>query len=391
MPLHGSAQGHGLHPPPAPDSFAHPTASPSDTASTEPRAGSASAEPPGLDERDRQLFRAACQAWGDLPAADVIAAVEAGELATAARSTAQTEGAAEEAGLRTAERTGQAAASVQRQGLAPVSTAPADWAGFGAVLPVLAASPGAGASLVATVLADALQIADRRVLMVDTADPARSGLAAAAHTDGPILAGPHHSVHIRVSWRDQALLARVETDLPVITPGMVPPPRFFKPASQSVQATVVDLGHDAWRIGAHPLVGAGAWLRNGTPCPRPVLVCRATLPSLLHAEQVLARLDFWNGTGVTTPPAQLVVVGAKRWPAGVPGGAGRRVSALLDDALFLPHDPVVATAGITAEVTPKRLREAITPLLRRWELLSQPASSAGRLPGLSRNTKGTGK
>ena len=346
------------------------------------------AEPAGLDERDRQLADAAYQAWDQLPTPDVVAAVEAGQLAAARTATSSSDDSANEAGLRISKQTGQAAAFVQRQGLAPVTTAPADWASFGTVVPVLAASPGAGASLVSTVLADALQITERQVLLVDTADPARSGLAAAARSDGPVLAGPHHSVRVRISWRAQALLARVESDLPVITPGMVPPPRFFKPANHSVQATVVDLGHDAWRVAAHPLAGAGSWLRSGSPPPRPVLVCRASRPSLLHAEQLLARLNAWDDTGVTTPPAQLVVVGAKRWPAGVPGGAGRRVSELLADAVFLPHEPDLAISGITAEVIPKRLREAITPLLRRWELLPQPASSAGRLPGLSRRMKG---
>lgn len=368
--------------------------SPADTESTQPHHGlddqpsPTPAQPDGVEDRDRHLARAALQQWRELPTPDVVAAVEAGQWAAAAESDSSTNGSGDETGLRTAVRTGQAAAAVQRQGLPPVSDVHADWAGFGEVIPVLAASPGAGASLVATVLADAMQIAGRRVLMVDTADPVRSGLAAAARSEGPVLTGPHPSVRVRVSWRAQALLARVETDLPVIAPGMVPPPRFFKPSTQSVEATVVDLSHDAWRVAAHPLAGAGAWLRAGTPMPRPVLVCRATRPSLLHAEQLLARLDAWNSTGTTTPPAQLVVVGAKRWPTGVPGGAGRRVSALLDDALFLPHDPAIATSGITAEATPKRLREAITPLLRRWELLPQPASSAGRLPGLPRRTKG---
>ncbi|MEV4734664.1 hypothetical protein [Saccharopolyspora sp. NPDC049426] len=274
--------------------------------------------------------------------------------------------------------------------MATSSTTPADWTGFGQVIPVLAASPGCGASLVATVLADAMHTAGRRVLMVDTADPARSGLTAATRTDGPLLEGPHRSVRIRMSWRAQAVLARVESELPVITPGMVPPPRFFKPATWSVQATVVDLGHDPWRVAAHPLAGAGAWLRRGTPMPQPVLVCRASRPSLLHAEQVLARLEAWNTTGMITPPVQLVVVGATRWPAGVPGCAGRRLAALLDDALFLPHDPGVATAGITAEVTPLRLREALAPLLRRWELLPASAPANGRRRRLARWMRGAG-
>ncbi|GAB3680845.1 hypothetical protein [Saccharopolyspora tripterygii] len=358
--------------------------SPADTEQTQPgladQPSPKPAEPGGLEVCDSRLARAAGQAWPELPTADIVGAVEAGQWATA--------GAGDETGLRTAAQTGQAAAAVQRQGLPPISDTHADWAGFGELIPVLAASPGAGASLVATVLADALQLAEQRVLMVDTADPARSGLAAAARSEGPALDGPHPSVRIRFSWRAQALLARVETELPVITPGMVPPPRFFKPKHRSVQATVVDLGHDAWRVAAHPLAGAGAWLRAGTPMPKPVLVCRATRPSLLHAEQVLARLDAWNRAGATTPPTQLVVVAAKRWPTGVRGSAGRRVSALFDDALFLPHDPDIATSGISAEVTPTRLRAAITPLLRRWELLPQTASSAGLLPGLSRRSKG---
>lgn len=348
----------------------------------------AAVDPTGFDERDRQLARAAHREWGELPAPDLVAGVEAGQLAAAATSASPAHDVGDDEALRISAETGQAAAVVQRQGLAPVATASADWAGFGTVIPVLAASPGAGATVVATVLADALQIAERQVLLVDTADPTRSGLAAAAGSDGPMLAEPHPSVRTRVSWRDRALLARVESDLPVMTPGMVPPPRFFKPAQQAVQATVVDLSHDAWRVGAHPLAGAGAWLRSGSPPPRPVLVCGATCPSVLHAEQVLTRLSAWDSTGVTTPPAQLVVVGAKRWPAGVPGGAGRRVSELLAEAVFLPHIPDFATSGVTAEVTPKRLREAITPLLRRWGLLPQPAFSAGRLLGRSRRTKG---
>ncbi|MEY8042342.1 hypothetical protein AB8O55_23280 [Saccharopolyspora cebuensis] len=337
------------------------TTNPWSSASPEP-----SSEPSdlsGLEQQDRALARAAAQTWADLPAADMIAAAEAGRLA------ASTLPEAEDAGVRISAATGEAAAAVQRQGLPPASEALADWSGYGTVIPVLAASPGAGASVVVAAIADELQAHDGRVLLVDTADPARSGLAESAHSDGPALDGPHPSVRVRFSWRDRALVARAVTELPVLTPGMVPPPRFFKPAAHAVQATVVDLGHDTWRVAAHPLAGAGAWLRRGTPPPRPILVCRATRPSLLHAEQVLARLEAWGDAGFVTPPAQLVVVGAKRWAAGVPGAAGRRTGALLDDAVFLPHDPTVATTGITADTTPARLRAALTPLLRRWDLV----------------------
>lgn len=332
-----------------------------------------------LDQRDRRLAGAATALRGNLPSPDVVGAVEAGRLAAAA-STGSAGVDGDDVAHRTAAATGQAAAAVQHQGFAPAALGAADWAGFGAVVPVLAASPGAGASVVSTVLADALQVAGHRVLMVDTADPARSGLATASRSDGPVFDGPHPAVRIRASWRAQAVVARIETTLPVITPGMVPSPRFFKPAAHSVQATVIDIGHDPWRVAAHPLAGAGAWLRTGTPAPVPLLVCRPTRPSLLHAEQVLARLAAWDQTGTTTRPAQLVVLGAKKWPVGVPGAAGRRTAALLESALFLPHDNELARSGITAEITPARLRGAMNPLLQHLSLQPNTRSAVPAAP-----------
>ncbi|WP_233442542.1 hypothetical protein [Lentzea atacamensis] len=337
-------------------------------------------EPEGLRAFEAELALAARRSWPQLPDADVVAAVAAGMLAEASEDADAAARAAHEldrddsGGLGdvardTAGQVGAAAAWIQRQGLPPTFTSPVDWAGFGTVIPILAGSPGAGASVFAAVLADLLQIERRRVLMVDLADPARSGLSAAARSDGPWLTRPHPQVHIRFSWRAQAVLARLQSALPVIAPGMVPPPRFWLPQGLQPEVTVVDLGHDAWRVTAHPLAGAGAWLRRGTPPPRPVLVVRPSRPSLLHAEQVLTRLDHWVAVAAVSPAAQLVVMGAKRWPDGVEGAAGRRVAALLPDAVFVPHDSDLAAAGVTAAVTPSRLRQAITPLLRRWGLL----------------------
>ncbi|MGW4527898.1 hypothetical protein [Amycolatopsis sp. NPDC004378] len=356
-----------------------------------PLAGPAAepAEPEGLRTLEAELAQAARRTWAHLPAADVDAAVEAGMLAAAAEAAttaARAEqaldggapgppgGAAHAATIEVA----AAAAALQRQGLPPAATTPVDWSGFGTVVPVLAGSPGAGASVLAAVVADVLQLEQRRVLLVDPADPPRSGLAAVARSQGPWLAHPHPRVHIRYSWRAQALVARLETELPVLAPGMVPPPRFWRPPVQQLDATVVDLGHDPWRITAHPLSGAGAWLRRGTPQPRPLLVVRPSRPSLLHAEQVLARLEHWISCAAATGPAQLVVAGAKRWPDGVAGAAGRRVAALLPDAVFLPLDSELAAAGVTAAVTPARLRQAITPVLRRWGLLPDTAGKSRR-------------
>lgn len=365
-----------------------------------PLAGSARApaEPSGVHALEAALAQAARRTWQPLPPVDRAAAVEAGlhaEALTAARAavtgsdgssstpggrdggeTAAEQGGAEGsgaagtggAGLAVAAWVGATAAVVQRQGMPATAAQAADWSGFGAVVPVLAGSPGAGASVLAALMGDVLQRSGQRVLIVDAADPPRSGLAMAARCDGPGVTVAHPQVRIRFSWRAQALLARVETSLPVLAPGMVPPPRFWRSPVASPQVTVVDIGHDAWRATASSVTGVGGWLRQGRPAPSPVLVVRASRPSLLQAEQVLARLQPWVQAGVACPVVQLVVMGAKRWPAGVAGAAGRRVSALLGEAVFVPHDAELAAAGVTAAITPHRLRGAVEPMLRRHGL-----------------------
>ena len=357
-----------IHGVPAPSSLPlgppHPrssrTASPTPMTSAAPDLPPAGAVGPPLENQafEAQLVRAARRAWPDLPAADAAAAVDAGMLAEAS-------GAVGQPGQSVAAAVGAAAAMAQRQGVPGHTHQETNWSSFGQVIPVLAGSPGSGASVLAAAIADALQLSGRSVLLVDAADPVRSGLAMAARNAGPWVRGPHPAVCIRYSWRARALLAQLETWLPVVAPGMVPPPRFWHPGT-SVQATVVDLGHDSWRLAAHPLTGAGEWLRRGTPLPVPILVVRPSRPSLMHAEQVLSRLEPWVGTGAATAPAQLVVMGAKRWPAGVVGSAGRRLAALLPGAVFVPHHAATAANGVSAQVTASQLLAAVAPMLRRW-------------------------
>jgi hypothetical protein len=82
--------------------------------------------------------------------------------------------------------------------------------------------------------------------------------------------------------------------------------------------------------------------------------------------------------GAATAPAQLVVMGAKRWPAGVAGVAGRRLARLVEGAVFVPHDAELAVGGITAQVTPARAQDAVAPLLRSWGLLPALEGKAWR-------------
>ncbi|RZT75478.1 hypothetical protein EV383_6218 [Pseudonocardia sediminis] len=251
---------------------------------------------------------------------------------------------------------------------------PVSWSAFGAVIPVLAGSAGAGASSISVAMSDVLQQAGRCVLLVDADDPARSGLACASSVEGPWVQRVNTQVAIRYSWRADALLARVETDLPTITPGMVPvPPDWLPdPAPDPLHATVVDLGHGGWRAAATPTYGAGGWLRRGLPAQRPILVVRATRPSLRQAEQVLARMDPWVRRGAATAPVQLVVNGARKWPAGVSGAAGARITPLLADALFVPHDRNWELSGITDDPSPARAADALRPLLAAWGLVASP-------------------
>ena len=312
------------------------------------------------DELHPALIAAARSVAPDLPAA----ALEHTVLAAAplAAAPGDLDAATAAAGI------GATSAAMTRHGLPFDATQPVDWGPFGLVIPVLAGSPGGGASVAAAAFADALQLAGRRVLLVDAADPARSGLAAAAAAEGLHARHLHPGLRLRYSWRHGSLLARMESPYP-ITPAMVPPPPAWLPEGGPVNATVVDVGHDSWRTAADPLVGAGSWLRRGIPATLPVLVVRPTRPSLLQAEQLLARLYRWISAGVAAPPAQLLVIGARRWPRGVAGAAGRLLDPLIPGAVFLPRHRDVETAGVTADPLPRALTNALTPLLQDQQLI----------------------
>ncbi len=343
----------------------------------------------GVHPLEAELARAARRSWSALPAEDVAAAVEGGILAACQGAAGDLQdgrrgdGNPVQTNATTTTEAIAAAAALQRHGLPPAAAQRVDWSAFGTVIPVVAASPGVGASVAATLLTDVLQLAYRRTLLVDPADPPRSGLASATRSDGAARVAVAGRARIRFSWRAQALLARLDVPPTVLAPGAVPPPRFWLPPVPQLDVTVVDLGHDPWRITAQPLSGAGAWLRRGAPQPKPVLVVRSSRPSLLHAEQVLARLEPWAACAAVVPPVQLVVMGAKRWPPGVAGAAGRRVAELLPNAVFVPYDAELAASGITEDVTPARLRQAITPVLRRFGLLPERVSSRRRAKAVS--------
>ena len=87
-----------------------------------------------------------------------------------------------------------------------------------------------------------------------------------------------------------------------ITAGMVPPPPAWLPGRGPVEVTVVDVGHDGWRAAADPLLGAGGWLRGGSPGRLPVLVVRATRPSLCWRSRCSPGCTAGSPPGSPHPP-----------------------------------------------------------------------------------------
>ncbi len=265
----------------------------------------------------------------------------------------------------------------------PVSTTPADWTKFGTVVPVLGGGPGAGASVLAVVLADALAAQGLRVLLIDAADPLRSGLTLAAGTDGPTVDGPHPGVRIRRAHRGPIRMAHLEyLGLPVRSAGMVPAPAFWAPtvaeeAGERVDVTVVDVGWDFWTVAALPLAGPGGWLRHGRPTPQPVLAVRVTAPGVRAAETLLGRLTPWQAHGVA-PVVAAVLTGCRKPATAALAVAGHHLEPLLPDAVCLPTDAAVAERGITDTETPARLQHALTPLLSTLGLLSTPRAQTPR-------------
>lgn len=262
----------------------------------------------------------------------------------------------------------------------------ADWAQGGVVIPVIGASAGVGASVVTAALFDALDVCGVPTLLVDAADPARSGLAAAVADQGPPARTLHPKIGVAYGRRGGGWVAQLATPpSEVLSPRMVPSPCWWLPDQTAPAATVVDLGWDPWQVAASPLRGAGAWLEAGTPSsPRPVLVVEPNRPSLMRANQLLTRLRPWIAAGQVAAPAALVVVSAKRWPKQITGVAAQALGELMEHAVFLPYDPTVGAGGIGADPVPDRLRAAAAAIPARWGLIPNNLAPGGALPSLTR-------
>jgi len=216
-----------------------------------------------------------------------------------------------------------------------LSRAPAPPAG-GRRLVVLAAHPGAGASTVALVLAEAVAGTGRRAHLVEFAPPARSGLLAAATAE----LGRDGSGGWRRGTRGDVVIDRLledpdaELDWPQV------------PAGDRETVAVVDLG----TYGAGPLDGPD-WADAAL-----VVVCRATVPGLRRAEQTLHRLGR---------PAPVAVLGPARWPGPVRSSAGARLAERRRAGLVVavPLDRALELTGVCREPLSRRLAASGRALL----------------------------
>ncbi|TFV79411.1 hypothetical protein E4P39_01880 [Blastococcus sp. CT_GayMR19] len=200
----------------------------------------------------------------------------------------------------------------------------ADW------ITVVAAHAGAGASTVALAISDAAAT-DRRVHLVETAHPRRSGLIAAASAElGTDAAG---------AWqrgsRDRVTIDRRVAD---VEPCGWP----FLQSSEEPAVTVLDLG----------LPAPEDLSRLAADRTRTVVVCRPTVPGMRLTEHVLSQL--------AEQPVVVAVVGPARWPQAVKATLGPRLRELRSRGrvLRVPVDRRLQIAGLTGDRLPKAVTDA---------------------------------
>jgi hypothetical protein len=364
----GRAAGHGpnggQHQPgtqtwPAPPSTKSPGA-------TQPLSGTDR----GATPRDTGSWQDAAAAQWDVESA-LAAGVAAAGVSRPTGDAGPLDAVAAVAGQATRDAAGRVAgaAATVRENTPALGGEPVDWSAFGRLV-VLLGTGCSGTSVAAAALAEAAAATEYRVLLIDGADPATSGLAQVGPV-GP--AGPDFAqgIGVRHSRRGEIRLAALHVEAMVTSPGAAPPPAWWLPPDDAEHGesgwrpdvTIVDAGWDAARLAACPAIAAAQWLRAGEPMPTPLLVARPARPSLTQAEVICSRLAPWVAGGSIAPIGRLVMAGAKRWPKGVPGAAGTHLAGLLDDAVFLPHDDEIAAGGVTEAPMPARLCKAMNPLL----------------------------
>lgn len=197
---------------------------------------------------------------------------------------------------------------------------------------VLAAHSGADASTIALAVADAAA-AEGSVHLVETADPARSGLVAASISELGI-----QSNGWRLGVRGKVTIHRRPSDRTL---------EDWSADPAGAVATVIDLG----------LPSAADLARLVTSGAPHVVVCRATVPGVRLCEQTLDAV----GGG----PVAVAVLGPGRWPGEVTSSLGPQLRRLCAEGrvVRVPLDRHFEVTGPTQSPLPRPLLVAGRSLL----------------------------
>jgi hypothetical protein len=233
----------------------------------------------------------------------------------------------------------------------------ADW------ITVVAAHAGAGASTVALAISDAAAATDRRVHLVETAHPRRSGLIAAASAE----LGTDGAGAWRRGSRDRVTIDRRVAD---VRPDGWP----VLPTSEEPAITVLDLGLPAPEDVA----------RLAADRTRTVVVCRPTVPGVRLVEHALSQL--------TDQPVVVAAVGPARWPQAVNANCGPRLRELRSQGrvVQVPIDRRLQAAGLTEDRLPKAVEAAgrsLSSLLLPAVLPRHRHRAAASRPGAAGETQ----
>lgn len=212
----------------------------------------------------------------------------------------------------------------------------------GEVLLVLAAHPGAGATTVAVAIADALALAvgtgSTGVELVDAAPMDSSGLIAATECeiDAP---DPRWRAGRRGTTRVLRPVSPAST--PPDLPSSVPTDRSH---------VIVDAG---WPL---RIVLAGKNLVSSlVEHAQVIVVCRATVPGVRHAELALRALPGRH---------HVAAVGGRRWPRAAEASFGPLLAAAVEDGrvVLIPRDGGLEINGVDADPLPRAVVSAAAEL-----------------------------
>lgn len=208
----------------------------------------------------------------------------------------------------------------------------------GAIVVVLGAHGGAGASTTALAIAEALAARVPGTRLVDCADPPRSDSAAATTIELGIAP---------TGWRTgRRMLPRSELSIDRLARRDPRPPGGSPVLPRTEGVLVMDVGRTAWE-----LLPTAEWEEFIPAGSTLVLVCRTAAPGIRSAERVLAEIDQ-TGSG---RPVWVAMVGSGQRSRAVEAAMGSQLRAVRRDGrtVSVPFSRRLAVRGVTNEPLPK--------------------------------------